>query len=61
MKVEVLVFSAGLWGLGFRVEGRGFRVWGLELRHQGLGFKVWGFQFTVLVFRVMDSGLRGED
>ena len=32
----------GLQGLGFRVEGSGFRAWGC-LWNSGLGFGAWGF------------------
>ena len=31
-----------VWGLGFGIQGSGFRVWVLGFRVQGLGFRVWG-------------------
>ena len=46
----------GYQGLGFRVQGLGFK--GLEFRVQGSGFRVQGLGFKGLEFRVQGSGFR---
>ena len=40
--------KAGVWGLGFRVKGFGFRLWGSG--------GVWGLGFRVKGFRVKGLG-----
>ena len=41
-----LLQSVGVWSLGFKVSGLGFRVWGC-LGFRMVGFRVWGLEFWV--------------